>query len=160
MLVLLLGLGIFVGAQIDDRHSCVVLGSEPSDAAIVAGTKGSTPSASFPVRLNEAGDGTVGMVWILDRRDGSRWIPTWQLIASVNGSPGDVRSVSDAFDIADIGLGGPQTIVFRFPDGLRTGTYRLRPNRNAETPAIRLDVACRSGLIAEWYGRAALALHS
>lgn len=157
--MLVVGIATFIGARIDDRHSCAVLGSKPSDAAIVAGPK-SGPSASFPVRLGEAGDGTAGLVWILDRRDGAQWIPTWQLIASVNGSPGDVRSISDDFAIADVGLGGPQTIVFRFPDGLRTGSYRLRPNRNAETPAIRLNVACRSGLIAEWYGRAALALHS
>lgn len=160
VLTLLLGIGIFVGARIDDRRSCIVLGSKPSGAAIVAGPKRSTPSASFPVHLGKGVDGTVGTVWILDRRDGRRWVPAWQLIASVNGGPGDVRSISDGFDIADVGLGGPQTIAFRFPDGLRSGAYRLRPDRNAETPAVELEIACRSGLIAEWYGKAALALHS
>lgn len=154
------GVAIFIGARIADRHSCVVLNSSTTTRVITVGSAASRPSRWLPVRLNKNVGGVFGEIWILDQHDGRRWIPTWQLIGSVNGGPGDVRRISDVFDIAGVGLGGPATIRFLFPDGLRSGTYRLRPVRNADAPALTFTAACRSGLIAEWYGKVALALHS
>ena len=159
VLTLLLGIGIFAGARIDDRHACVVLASRTSTQTITLGPAPRTPSPSFAVRLTKD-VATVGQVWILDRPAAGGWTPTWQLLASVNGTTADVRSISDSITVLDVGFIGPRTIGFRFPDGLRSGTYRLRPFRDAESPALEVEVACRSGLIAEWYGKVALALHS
>ena len=159
VLAFLLGIGVFVGVRIDDRHSCVVLASRSTTTAITLGPAPRTPSPSFAVRLARDVE-VVGQVWILDRPAGEGWRPTWQLLASINGTTADVRGISDSVTVTDVGFIGPRTIGFRFPDGLRSGTYRLRPYRDAESPALEIEVACRSGLIAEWYGTAALTLRS
>lgn len=157
VLLVVLGIGLFIAAAIDDRGSCQVLSETTSTSQLTLAPTPPRVSSSFSVRLGRRE--VVGQVWILDRRSGAGWTPTWQLIASIDGSRWDVRSIDDGFPVTDVGIIGPRTIRFRFPEGLRSGALRLRPRRDAAAPALQLEVACRSGRIAEWYGRIALALH-
>jgi len=146
---LIVGVSVFVvGTRADARPpDCTLQSSRSLPPGVLTPDAARMNTGILEVVVTPTPDtASYALSWFLERRKAAGWEPAWQLLATLDGTRGDIVAFEDERDVAGYALDGNRTLSFPLPAGLRSGSYRLSSSVRRQG-ALRLQVTllCSGG---------------